>query len=108
MRGEEVVPSTAPDGLGSDPDWMNSWTILYWGWWIAWAPFVGVFIAKISRERTVREVICASVIGTHKGIFRSHGRDVHGMPACQIAIHILVFHESTHCHHIRSCVRDDL
>ncbi|SER46597.1 choline/glycine/proline betaine transport protein [Tranquillimonas rosea] len=35
--------------------WQNSWTIFYWAWWISWAPFVGVFIARISRGRTVRE-----------------------------------------------------
>ena len=35
--------------------WQNSWTIFYWAWWISWTPFVGVFIARISRGRTVRE-----------------------------------------------------
>lgn len=39
------------------PDWQATWTIFYWGWWIAWAPFVGMFIARISRGRTVREFI---------------------------------------------------
>ena len=38
-------------------DWMNNWTLLYWGWWIAWCPFVGNFIAKISVGRTVKEFI---------------------------------------------------
>ncbi|MDO5662105.1 MAG: BCCT family transporter [Brachybacterium sp.] len=37
--------------------WTNAWTVGYWGWWISWAPFVGVFIARISRGRTVREFI---------------------------------------------------
>ncbi|GAA4283408.1 BCCT family transporter [Brevibacterium daeguense] len=37
--------------------WGATWTIFYWGWWISWAPFVGVFIARISRGRTVREFI---------------------------------------------------
>ncbi len=37
--------------------WFNGWTVFYWGWWIAWAPFVGMFIARISRGRTVREFI---------------------------------------------------
>merc|ERR1712025_1228943 len=36
-------------------NWQNSWTIFYWAWWVSWAPFVGVFIARISRGRTVRE-----------------------------------------------------
>ncbi|MGO2053996.1 BCCT family transporter [Glutamicibacter sp. 287] len=37
--------------------WFSSWTVFYWGWWIAWAPFVGIFIARISRGRTVRQFI---------------------------------------------------
>lgn len=37
--------------------WFADWTIFYWGWWIAWAPFVGVFIARISRGRTIREFV---------------------------------------------------
>lgn len=40
-----------------DNTWMNSWRIFYWAWWIAWAPFVGTFIARISKGRTVREFI---------------------------------------------------
>ncbi|MDX1795528.1 MAG: choline BCCT transporter BetT [Hydrogenovibrio sp.] len=36
-------------------DWIGGWTIFYWGWWIAWAPFVGLFIARISRGRTIRD-----------------------------------------------------
>jgi len=38
-------------------EWIASWTLFYWGWWIAWAPFVGMFIARISRGRTIREFI---------------------------------------------------
>lgn len=38
-------------------EWQNTWTIGYWGWWIAWSPFVGMFIAKISKGRTVKEFI---------------------------------------------------
>ena len=37
--------------------WLGGWTLFYWGWWIAWSPFVGMFIARISRGRTVREFI---------------------------------------------------
>ena len=35
-------------------DWVGGWTLLYWGWWVSWAPFVGMFIARISRGRTIR------------------------------------------------------
>ncbi len=38
-------------------DWIGGWTIFYWGWWLAWAPFVGLFIARISRGRTIRDFI---------------------------------------------------
>ena len=73
-KGENVAIQTARDTLASgasittddlntmwgtrtDADWMTYWTIFYWGWWISWAPFVGMFIARISRGRTVGEVI---------------------------------------------------
>lgn len=42
-----------------DSEWMSAWTLFYWGWWIAWAPFVGMFIARISKGRTIREFIVA-------------------------------------------------
>ncbi|WP_432565220.1 BCCT family transporter [Kineococcus sp. SYSU DK003] len=38
-------------------EWQASWTAFYWGWWMSWAPFVGVFIARVSRGRTVREFV---------------------------------------------------
>lgn len=41
----------------SDGPWLKSWTIFYWAWWVSWAPFVGVFIARISKGRTVREFV---------------------------------------------------
>jgi len=40
-----------------DDSWINAWTIFYWGWWISWSPFVGMFIARVSRGRTVREFV---------------------------------------------------
>jgi choline/glycine/proline betaine transport protein len=43
-------------------NWQNIWTIFYWGWWIAWSPFVGMFIARISKGRTVREFILGVLI----------------------------------------------
>ncbi|MBP2367883.1 BCCT family transporter [Pseudonocardia parietis] len=42
--------------------WQGTWTIFYWGWWISWAPFVGVFIARISRGRTIREFIAGVLL----------------------------------------------
>ena len=42
-------------GTSEEIAWQGGWTIFYWGWWISWAPFVGMFIARISRGRTIRE-----------------------------------------------------
>ena len=44
-------------GGGATNDWLASWTIFYWAWWISWTPFVGMFIARISRGRTIREFV---------------------------------------------------
>ncbi|MEK3889256.1 glycine betaine uptake BCCT transporter [Bacillus sp. FSL K6-3431] len=38
-------------------EWINDWTIFYWAWWISWSPFVGIFIARVSRGRTIREFL---------------------------------------------------
>jgi choline/glycine/proline betaine transport protein len=43
-------------------EWFRDWTLLYWTWWVAWAPFVGMFIARISRGRTIREFVFATLI----------------------------------------------
>ena len=45
-----------------DESWLHSWTVFYWAWWISWSPFVGMFIARISRGRTVREFIVAVLL----------------------------------------------
>ena len=53
------------DSLGlntyGDNSWVENWRIFYWAWWIAWAPFVGIFIARISKGRTIREFIAGVV-----------------------------------------------
>lgn len=53
--------NVVPMGFWTDPDpsrdWQSWWTIFYWGWWVAWCPFVGIFIARISRGRTIREFV---------------------------------------------------
>ncbi|MFP4226531.1 MAG: BCCT family transporter, partial [Desulfobacterales bacterium] len=45
-----------------DSNWQNSWTVFYWAWWISWSPFVGMFIARISKGRTVREFVLSVLI----------------------------------------------
>ena len=46
----------------TDTDWQGGWTVFYWGWWISWSPFVGMFIARVSKGRTVRELILGVVV----------------------------------------------
>ena len=62
----DYIGGLFPDSLGmsayGDNTWMLGWRIFYWAWWIAWAPFVGVFIARISRGRTVRQFILGVVL----------------------------------------------
>ncbi|MEL6766518.1 MAG: BCCT family transporter [Pseudomonadota bacterium] len=58
----EVVPLSNPLGR-EDDSYRQGWTAFYWAWWISWSPFVGMFIARVSRGRTVREfVICVLII----------------------------------------------
>jgi glycine betaine transporter len=45
-----------------DSTWVGSWTIFYWAWWISWSPFVGLFIARVSRGRTIREFILGTML----------------------------------------------
>ena len=52
-----VVPRTFRMYAYEPNPWLGDWTLFYWGWWIAWSPFVGMFIARISKGRTIREFI---------------------------------------------------
>ena len=52
-----IVPASFRTGAFGDEEWLSAWTIFYWAWWISWAPFVGTFIARISRGRTIREFV---------------------------------------------------
>ena len=44
-------------GVKEEKQWQSSWTVFYWAWWIAWSPFVGLFIARISKGRTIKEFV---------------------------------------------------
>jgi len=74
---------------GDNRGWLDGWTIFYWAWWIAWAPFVGMFIARISRGRTIRSfmtgvliiptlfvAIWYAVFGTTAGNIEDSGVDI--------------------------------
>jgi choline/carnitine/betaine transport len=53
----EMAGRTEISGGEGVADWLGSWTVFYWAWWISWTPFVGMFIARISRGRTIRQFI---------------------------------------------------
>jgi glycine betaine transporter len=52
-----LVPMSSRTGAFGGEEWLAGWTIFYWAWWISWAPFVGTFIARISKGRTIREFV---------------------------------------------------
>ncbi|MCO1339229.1 choline transporter [Kocuria polaris] len=52
-----MASRTAASGGAELETWMSSWTIFYWAWWVSWTPFVGLFIARISRGRTIRQFV---------------------------------------------------
>ncbi|MEQ9546301.1 MAG: BCCT family transporter [Marinobacter sp.] len=56
-----IVPLSNPFGR-EDETWFHGWTVFYWAWWISWSPFVGMFIARVSKGRTVREFVTAVLI----------------------------------------------
>ncbi|MFI9742351.1 BCCT family transporter [Streptomyces sp. NPDC052494] len=53
----QLLPMASRTGAFTDRAWLGAWTIFYWAWWLSWAPFVGTFIARISRGRTIREFL---------------------------------------------------
>ena len=58
---QNFLPLSNPVGR-EDTDFMRDWTIFYWAWWISWSPFVGMFIARVSKGRTIREFLIAVLI----------------------------------------------
>ncbi|SPJ25930.1 BCCT family transporter [Palleronia abyssalis] len=66
---QDVVPLSNPFGR-EDDSYREGWTSFYWAWWISWSPFVGMFIARVSRGRTVREFItCVILIPSLVSVF---------------------------------------
>lgn len=60
---QNIVQRTFITGAFAETmEWQKSWTLFYWGWWISWSPFVGMFIARISRGRTIREFVAGVIL----------------------------------------------
>lgn len=57
-----LVPMSFRTAAFGDAGWLASWTIFYWAWWISWTPFVGTFIARISKGRTIREFVLGVLV----------------------------------------------
>lgn len=63
----EMIARTAESNNGTAGEWLSTWTIFYWAWWVSWSPFVGMFLARISRGRSVRE-FCIGVLLVPAGV----------------------------------------
>lgn len=87
----EMAGRTAVSADGTAGEWLGGWTIFYWAWWISWSPFVGMFLARISRGRTIREftvgvlvvpslvsVVWFSIFGGTAITFEQEGRSIWG------------------------------
>ncbi len=58
---ENMLPLSNPHGR-EDEAWMHGWTVFYWAWWISWSPCVGMFIARVSKGRTIRQFLTAVIL----------------------------------------------
>jgi choline/glycine/proline betaine transport protein/glycine betaine transporter len=59
---EHFLPMSLYTEPGQAKKWIGGWTVFYWAWWMSWAPFVSVFIARISRGRSIRQTVAATLI----------------------------------------------
>ena len=58
----QLTARTAATGGDATAEWLSGWTVFYWAWWISWTPFVGMFIARISRGRTIRQFVAGVIL----------------------------------------------
>ena len=57
-----LLPMSLYTAPGVEGNWLGSWTVLYWAWWMSWSPFVAIFIARISKGRSIRATVAATLI----------------------------------------------
>ena len=58
---EYIIPLSNPHGR-EDEAWLQGWSVFYWAWWVSWSPFVGMFIARVSKGRTIRQFIAGVLL----------------------------------------------
>lgn len=71
----DEMPSMLSANMGQGEEmvsFLSSWTTFYWAWWVSWSPFVGVFVAKISRGRTIRQYILGVLLIPSQHCLRFH------------------------------------
>ena len=81
----EIVSKTTNLYAYNPTDWLGGWTIFYWGWWLSWSPFVGLFIARISRGRTIREFVFGAMLVP--GLFTLVWMGIFGNGAIEMILH---------------------
>ena len=79
-----------PQSGGEKYQWLQQWTIFYWAWWISWAPFVGIFIARVSRGRTIKEFILGVLFVPAFVCFYSLQYSVHQLFICNNTILLIL------------------
>merc|ERR1712096_328233 len=84
---------------GQKREWMSTWTLYYWGWWLSWSPFVGVFIARVSKGRSIREFISGVLLVP--AIVSFIWFSVFGVLGMKLVKNIRIFLK---CHLKRSCL----
>lgn len=67
------IPMSLYTAPGVEGNWIGSWTVFYWAWWMSWSPFVSVFIARISKGRSIRQTVAATLILPTLGDFLWYG-----------------------------------
>jgi glycine betaine transporter len=65
----EFIEMSLYSNVAGGGEWVGGWTIFYWGWWFSFAPMIGIFIARICRGRTIRQIVFAGLIGTSAASF---------------------------------------
>jgi len=81
----EIISKTTNLYAYNPTDWLGGWTIFYWGWWLSWSPFVGLFIARISRGRTIREFVLGAMLVP--GLFTLVWMGIFGNSAIELILH---------------------
>lgn len=65
----EFIEMSLYANVAGGTEWVGAWTVFYWAWWFSFAPMIGIFIARICRGRTIRQIVFAGLVGTSAASF---------------------------------------